>query len=149
MRIILAVIIFSFIVLSVLSCGQKGCTDKYADNYCSKCKRNDGSCIYQSKCIFWHNKATNDGLLAHNKTALYYIVNGIIVRQYIVVSTVVDAPPECSSTGMAAVGRTLKKDGSHFESFEVRDQNQNVLWNGTIDFNANSPCIVIQQEWKP
>lgn len=149
MKVIIKLILFVFFGLFISSCGKKGCTDSQATNYCEKCKRNDGSCVYQSQCIFWHNKATNDSLIAHGKTYLFYAVNGIIIKQYFIQTSVSNSPPECKTIGMATTERSLKNDGSHMEYYEIIDNSSNVLWNGYIDFNANSPCIILQQEWKP
>jgi hypothetical protein len=46
-----------FVVLVTLSsCGKKGCTDSNATNYCDECKKDDGSCTYKASVQFWYNQ---------------------------------------------------------------------------------------------
>jgi len=143
----------SFILLLALilfnSCGKDGCTDETAVNYCKKCKHTDNSCLYNSQVIFWHNQATNDSLLAHNVVYLTYLVKGIIIKQFYLPNTVSSSPPDCGTIGMASTSRTLKINQSQMDYYEIKDDKGNRLWDGYVDFETYSPCIIIQQEYKP
>jgi len=52
-------------MVAVTSCGKKGCTDPNSENYCEKCKGDDGSCQYEGKVLFWWDKTTSDSMQAH------------------------------------------------------------------------------------
>jgi len=71
-------------IMAITSCGKKGCTNKYATNYCWKCKDDDGTCNYKSTMIFWFNKTTSDNLIAdgfgYNG---YYDIDVIVDYQYV------------------------------------------------------------------
>lgn len=44
-------------VFTFSSCGKKGCTDADAENYCEKCKKDDGSCTYKATLALWWNQS--------------------------------------------------------------------------------------------
>lgn len=45
----------------------------------SEVKKDDASCQYESKEVFWYNQTTADSLIADGATALTYYVDGQVV----------------------------------------------------------------------
>lgn len=67
------------------SCVKKeGCTSQYANNYCEKCKEDDGSCLHESTVRFWVSNATIDNLIANDYEYISINVDGIYVGKMLI-----------------------------------------------------------------
>ena len=79
------------------SCKKAGCTDLKADNYSSKAKTNDGSCVYSEKLIIWQDI---DAAQSWNGLAsvLKIYVDGTYLGSF-AASEYFNATPDCNSNG--------------------------------------------------
>lgn len=149
MRAINIIILFSLTLL-IWSCGNKGCTDNKAYNFCSACKKDNGTCEYSSKAIFWFNKTTYDSLKFNFKNSLSFYVDGLHIRTVSLNQSMQNQVlPVCNSNGIFTYTKDMGKKTAFQSNYEVRDLNNKTLWSGIIDFNAHSSCIITQLIWKP
>jgi len=127
-------------IMAITSCGKKGCTNKYATNYCWKCKDDDGTCNYKSTMIFWFNKTTSDNLIAdgfgYNG---YYDIDVIVDYQYVGALNAGNydtSEPNCNSNNISV---TKEFSGASTKSFSLVIGGGSIL-NGTIQFSATNTC---------
>jgi len=77
-------------------CAKKGCTDSLADNYCNKCKKDDGSCTYTGKIVWWWNEETLDNMANDDIGFIKFYVNGSEIASEVLSRFWVTAP-SCDS----------------------------------------------------
>lgn len=140
----LALAIVSMMLFS--SCRHKGCTDVIATNYCDKCKKNDGSCTYQAKAIFWYNQATADSLNTYGITSLVYYVDGSVIGSS-AANVYWSGAPTCGQSGSVGVTKSLGNSPSKSFSYSVKDNSGNEIWAGTLNLNAKNSCLETQLAW--
>ena len=78
MKKLVLIFILLLATTSFYSCGKKGCTGKYANNFCEECKDDDGSCVYNGTVRFWVSNATTDNLFAEGWSTISIRVDGIL-----------------------------------------------------------------------
>jgi hypothetical protein len=133
-----------FVVLVTLSsCGKKGCTDSNATNYCDECKKDDGSCTYKASVQFWYNQTSSQGLQADGSTSLTYYVDGSIIGSS-ATSVYFNSDPNCTQNGVVRVSKDLGKEKSKSATYKVVDDFGDIIWEGTVTFDATKSCTSIQ-----
>ena len=134
------------IVLTLTSCAKKGCTDSSATNFCEKCKKDDGSCTYQAKGVFWYNKSTSDSLVANSATSLTFYVDGAVIGSS--ATTVYwSGSPSCGQSGSASVTKNLGTSKSKSYSYSVKDDLGVTHWSGTINLSSSNSCLATELVW--
>ncbi len=134
------------IVLTFTNCGKKGCIDSNATNYCSACKKDDGSCTYQAKGVFWYNKKTADSLVANSAASLTFYVDGQVIGSS--ATTVYYASsPSCGQSGSASVIKNLGTSKSKSFSYSVKDDLGVTHWSGTINLSSSNSCLATELVW--
>lgn len=136
-------ILFSAAIIILPSCGKKGCTDAQAKNYCEKCKKDDGSCTYEGKIIFWYNQTTANFLVNDGATSLNYYVDGQLIGSSSA-SVYYTSSPSCTSNGHASQTKDLGKSKSQSSSYSVKDQTSFEYWSGSVTFDATKECTTYQ-----
>ena len=111
----------SILSLLIFSCSKPGCTDPLAKNYNSYAKKNDGSCTYQTKLIFWQDLTAANSWAPLNVTSLKYYVNGVYVGSSIA-TEYYPSQPSCSASGQASYTIDLGKNTSGQVHVQVTDQ---------------------------
>ena len=123
--------------LLLSSCAKSGCTDGNADNFCSKCKKDDGSCTYSGSVVLWYDEDTADQMDDDGITSLIVKVDGEIVGTYSSSVYFVSAP-NCGSTGAITVKKNLGKSKSKTSTYSITDQDGDVVFSGNLEFKANT-----------
>lgn len=127
------------------SCKKEGCTDVDAENYCDKCKKDDGSCQFKGQIVFWYNQATADSLVNDGATALTYYVDGKVVGSS-AASVYWTGAPNCDQGGSVTVSKNLGNVKNKSYTYSVKDQTGFEYWSGTVNFTANT-CTATQLTW--
>lgn len=123
--------------LLLSSCAKSGCTDGNADNFCSECKKDDGSCNYSGSVVLWYDEDTADEMDTDGITSLIVEVDGEIVGTYSP-SVYFTSAPNCGSTGTITVKKNLGKSKSKTSTYSITDQDGDVVFSGTLEFKANT-----------
>lgn len=66
----------SLLIGTNISSCKRGCIDKDATNYCSKCNKDDESCKYKAKIGFWFNNTTSSNMQSNGITRLDIFIDG-------------------------------------------------------------------------
>ena len=140
-------LLFVLVLLSTtfVGCSKEGCTDPDSINYNGDAKKDDGSCQYEGKEVFWYNQATADALLADGATALTYYVDGQVVGSTDA-SVYWTAAPDCDQSGSVTVKKSLGGDKTKSYTYSVKDQTGYEYWSGVSNYNANT-CTDTELTW--
>jgi hypothetical protein len=155
--------------MATASCLEKrGCTNPKATNFCLSCKKDNGSCTFDtvvfSKTFFWIDKATSDSLIAHGHTRLFCIYDtaspapiGSPVANTASSRLYYTNPPLCEDRNAMSLEWGLKKNGSVNLFYFVQDSSsisQHGLnhsytlrnWRGMITVNYGE-CPTVKLTW--
>lgn len=130
------------ITLSFSACKTEGCTDPDSVNYDVEAKKDDGSCLYKGEVVFWYGKTTAENLYAEGSNALTFYVDGKVVGSSNVTVYWGEAP-SCGDNGSITVTMDLGKVKTQAYQYKVVDDFDDVLWEGTLNFNANQ-CAALE-----
>lgn len=136
------IIFNSIAILGILlftNCGKKGCTDTSASNYCSSCKKDDGSCTYKAKVIFWQGNTNASSWGSLGVTSLKFYVDGVLIGSS-AATVYQSSSPSCSSNGLASVTKDLGSSKSKSFSYSVKDETNFEWYSGSISLDANNSC---------
>jgi hypothetical protein len=128
----------SILSLLIFSCSKPGCTDPSAQNYNSYAKKNDGSCTYQTKLIFWQDLTAANSWAPLGVTSLKYYVNGVYIGSSMA-NEYYSSQPSCAATGQASYTIDLGKNTSGSVHVQVLDQT-NFSWYDEYINVDNSEC---------
>jgi len=135
-------IIGSITILTSSCSKKKGCKDPDSINYNADAEKDDGSCEYQGRVVFWFNEATANSLLANGATSLTYYVDGEIVGSS-ATSVYWTGAPDCGQSGSVTVTKKLGSVKNKTFTYSVKDQTGHEYLTGTVEFKANI-CSQIQ-----
>jgi hypothetical protein len=130
------------LALSVFSCAKPGCTDPTATNFSASAKKNDGSCTYSEKVIFWQDQATSEMIQNAGITGLYIYIDGQLAGSTLA-SNYWTGAPSCEQSGNVSAQIDLGMQTSKLITYEIKDNNGNSLGSDTYLVTAGN-CHVIQ-----
>jgi len=134
-------ILAAALVVLFAGCKTEGCTNIDAENYNIDADSDDGSCLYKGSVVFWYGEevAVEKSQWA---TAYTFYVDGEVVGSQ-AVSVYWNGAPDCGQ----AASITAEKDLGHVNSlaaeYEVIDDAGYVVWEGIVNFRANT-CEAIE-----
>ncbi len=127
------------LAFSVTSCKKAGCTDPISSNYSDAAKKDDGSCTYSEKLIFWQDMAAATSWVNLGVTNLKFYVNGQYVGSCLASDYMVNGvAPTCSSNGQAAHTIDFGKNKITSVQIKVTDENDFVWYEEPITVAAGS-----------
>lgn len=129
--------ILALALIALTSCKKEGCIDADAKNYNADAKKDDGSCTYEGRAVFWHNESTSTNLVADGATTLTYYVEGAVVGSG-ATNVYWTAAPDCGQDGSVTVTKDLGTSKSKSYSYSIKDQTGWEYWSGSITFEANT-----------
>jgi len=145
--ILMAVLLTTATMLSPSCTKPKGCTDPDAKNYDTSAGKDDGSCTYEGKVIFWYGESTSIALLNDRVNSLTYHIDGIIVGSTAAsVYWLGSTGPECGQEGLVTHTKNLGSDKNKSYSFSVKSETGEEYWNGSISFSAKT-CTTMELSW--
>lgn len=128
---------FSF---TTISCTKiQGCMDADSVNYDEYAEEDDGSCEYEGSILFWYGQDVTDELILMGVGSLTFKVDGAVVgSQGANVYWSGSSSPDCDAEGTTTVTRELGDVKNVTKEYEVTDEFGDVLWDGIINFEANT-----------
>lgn len=123
------------VALSLTGCKKQGCTDMFATNYSDAAKKDDGSCMYTSKLIFWQDIDAATSWTPLGVSILKFYVNG----QYIgscMANDYMTGQPSCSQNGQTATTIELGKNKTATVQVKVTDQTDFIWYEETVPVTA-------------
>lgn len=124
-----------FLVL-VSGCKKEGCDDQFALNYNSKVNKNNGTCLYELKSVFWYGEEASTNLQDDNITSLRFFVGDLLIGTKMT-NEYWSTAPDC---GFGMNFRENSSLTSTTHNYSVLDQNNEVVWSGTLTLGAGV-CI--------
>ncbi len=138
-------LILSMVVGGIWSCKKEGCIDQDATNFNADAKKDDGTCTYEGKAVFWYNQAVADSLLSYGTSSLSYYVDGQVVGSS-AANVYWTAAPDCGADASVTVTKSLGSVKTQSYSYKVVDETGFEWWSGNLNFNANT-CQSIELVW--
>jgi hypothetical protein len=130
------------VTLSLAGCGKKGCIDPVASNYSDAARKDDGSCTYNGKLIFWQDVDAASSWSPFGVTSLKFYVNGQYIGSCLANDYMIGLP-SCSQNGQSATTLNLGKNKSSVVQVRVTDQTDYVWYDETITVSAGD-CTYYQ-----
>lgn len=125
------------LTFSVTSCKKAGCTDPIASNYSDAAKKDDGSCAYSEKLIFWQDMAAASSWSGLGVNNLKFYVNG----QYIgscLATEYMTGQPDCSQNAQSSYTIDFGKNKTATVQIKVTDESDYVWYEEPITVSAGS-----------
>ncbi len=119
--------------------------DVDAYNYDYKANKNDQTCTYEGKVVFWYDQSVSDDLVDTTIWAaetLTYIVGGEVIDVYPVDSSWVVAP-NCNDLGAVIVTKDLGSMKTKTYTYSITDEEGYEVWSGHLQVDANA-CYAVQ-----
>lgn len=132
----------SALALGVFSCAKPGCTDPDAVNYNASAKKDDYSCVYKEKLIFWQDYATSQLIQNAGISGLSIYVDGQLVGSTLA-SNYWTGQPSCEQSGNVNTVIDMGYLTSKVIEYEIRDNNGNVLGSDLYTMIAGD-CNIIK-----
>ncbi|HIA35839.1 MAG TPA: hypothetical protein EYM84_06840 [Flavobacteriales bacterium] len=130
---------------TLTSCKKEGCTDLDSTTYNSSAKKDDGTCQFEGRSVFWYGLTASDGLVNDGATNLTFYVDGQVVGST-ATSVYWTASPDCGVNASITVTKDLGGVKTQSYSYRVIDQSGFEYWGGTLNFNANT-CFGTELTW--
>ncbi len=121
---------------------QKGCTDPKATNFSSDAEEDCHCCKYEGNIVFWYGKSTADYLKSIGSTSLVYYFDGKIVGSS-AANIYWTGAPNCGQNSSITVNKDLGESKSKAYTFKIIDQDNDVIWEGVRNIEANK-CLQLQ-----
>ncbi|GAA0876086.1 hypothetical protein GCM10009118_24960 [Wandonia haliotis] len=127
---------------ALTGCKKEGCIDANAVNYDSEAKKDDNSCKYEGRVVFWHGQETAQNLSFTGTTSLLYYVNDELVGSS-AASTYWTGAPSCGTDGTVTDTKDLGIAKNKGYSYRVDNQSGFTIWSGTVNYTANN-CEAVE-----
>jgi hypothetical protein len=142
MKLFTKISMLSIVALSLYSCAKPGCTDSDAINYSESAKKDDGSCLYKEKLIFWQDQTTSQAVQNAGITGLYIYVDGQLIGSTLA-TNYWTGTPSCSQSGNVNTEIDMGNQIVKTISYEIKDNNGNSLVSDTYTM-ISGDCNIIQ-----
>jgi hypothetical protein len=142
MKKVLLSVLFLASISTITSCKKEGCTDPDSINYDADAKKDNGTCEYEGKVVFWYNGATADSLIANDAISLTYYVDGQVVGSS-AASVYWTGAPNCDQSGSVTVKKALGSVKNKSYTYSIKDQSGFEFWSGVTNYTANT-CLKLQ-----
>ncbi len=142
MNLFTKITLLSAVTLTLFSCAKPGCTDPDAINYSVSAKKDDGSCNYKEKIIFWQDQATSQIVQNAGISGLYVYVDGELIGSTLATNYWTGAP-SCEQSGNVNAEIDMGSQVVKTITYEIKDNNGNSLVTDTYTMVAGD-CSVIQ-----
>lgn len=142
MKLLTKISMLGIVALSMFSCAKPGCTDPDAVNYSSAAKKDDGTCLYKEKLIFWQDQSTSELLQNAGITGLYVYVDGQLVGSTLA-TNYWTGTPSCEQSGNINTEIDMGNQIVKTISYEIKDNNGNSLVSDTYTM-ISGDCNIIQ-----
>jgi hypothetical protein len=135
----LSLIILFASIFAFSSCKKEGCTDASAQNYSSTAKKDDGSCNYSEKLIFWQDATAATSWIDLGVNNLKFYVNGQYVGSCLASDYMVaGVAPSCSSNGQSSYTIDFGKNKTASIQVKITDETDFVWWEETVLVTAGT-----------
>jgi|TARA_B110000914_G_C15286312_1_gene364494 hypothetical protein len=136
-------ILYTLLILSITlaGCKTEGCTDQDAVNWNADADTFDGSCLYEGQAVLWYGEevATEKQQFA---TSYSFYSDGQLVGSQ-AVTMFWTASPDCGQQSSITITKDMGNNTSMSASYEVIDDQGYTVWEGIINFQANT-CLSLE-----
>lgn len=119
-----------------------GCQDPNAENFNSEANKDCNCCEYEGSVVFWYGKNSTEDLLDFGSTSLSYFVDGQLVGSS-AANVYFTGAPNCGQNSSVTVTKQLGGAKSKTYSYKVVDQDNDVIWEGIVNIDANT-CLKLE-----
>lgn len=123
-------------------CAKEGCTDNDATNYSTDAKKDNGTCRFEGRMVFWMNQATSTFLLNDGAVSLTYYLDGEVVGSA-AASTYFNGSPDCGTNGAVTITKDLLESKSLTGNLKIKDQTGHTYYDLAVTFGANE-CLSVE-----
>jgi hypothetical protein len=131
---LIALIVCSF---TLNACVNKGCTDPESIDYNADADKDDESCNYEGKVVFWYDSSTSGLMTNYGITSLTYYIGGIDMGTFDH-SIYWDSAPDCDEENTISVALKIPKDEIKTYVYSAIDQNGVEQFTGSVSVSLNS-----------
>lgn len=126
-------------------CKKEGCTDPDSKTYNADAKKDNGTCSYEGRVVFWFGQSASLGLQNDGATTLTYYVDGQVVGSS-ATSVYWTGSPDCGQNGSITITKDLGSVKNKSYTYSVKDQTGFEYWSGVLNFTANT-CSAVELTW--
>jgi hypothetical protein len=150
-KIILALSASVLMLGSMTSCKKEGCTDGDATNFDSEASKDNGTCTFSSRLVFWWKKDFRDSCAENGISNINVYFDNKLAGSLPVSSLYWNSAPSCGATGALTINKDLgsNKSGTYAEYEKLLDGSGSeiiTLPAENIKINANT-CNQYEMTW--
>jgi hypothetical protein len=139
-KVMMGMLIISSTVFT--GCAKEGCVDVDSTNYDDTATSDDGSCTFEGNVVFWYNEASSTEMVGDLIEALTFYVDGKVVGSN-AANVYWLSEPDCGDNASITVTQSLGNVKSESYTFSVIDNDGLTVWEGLVDFDANT-CLAVE-----
>ncbi len=136
------IVLFTLLSIIAISCRNKGCIDPLSPDFDERAIKDDNSCTYDGRLIFWFDENTKDNLEVFGVNELRIRTDGSFAGT-IELSEWVNQQPACNSMDGFRQAIATNGEDSKVVAYEVEDDLGFMITSGMITV-PNSECVWIE-----
>jgi len=134
--------VLTLAVLTFGSCKKEGCTDTDATNFNESAKKDDNSCQYEGRMIFWYNQEIAQEFSELEVASLKFYLDGELIGSK-ATTTYFNIAPDCDNSSVINATKSLGTLQEKTYQLRVVDEDGDDAWRTNVTFKANT-CTQFQ-----
>jgi hypothetical protein len=131
------------VLMTLSSCKKEGCTDAFAVNYSSEAEKDDSSCIFEGRVVFWFTASTATDLVNASVPNVDFVVNGITEGNISMTESSVVEPGCTSGEGFLAYVDLTDSENQTLPYVIYKGGTNDIIQSGNVAVFANQ-CRAVE-----
>lgn len=131
------------VLMTLSACKQEGCTDPFAVNYSSDAEKDDSSCIFEGRVVFWFTASTATDLVTASVPNVDFVVNGIMEGSVSMTESSVVEPGCASNEGFLAYIDLTDSENQTLPYVIYKGGTNDIIQSGNVAVFANQ-CRAVE-----